>query len=364
MLEKALNFIREINEHGYDAYIVGGFVRDYVLGINSNDIDISTNATPKEIISIFEESCLPTEDYGSVTVIKYNIRFEITTFREEINYINNRKPAKIKYIDDLEKDLLRRDFTINSLCMGSDGKIIDLLHAMNDINKKVIRTIGDADRRFGEDCLRMLRAIRFATVLDFSLDDNVVAAIVNNKSLLKGLSYERKKEELDKIFSSNNYKRGIELLINLGLDKELELDNLSKAVVADNLIGIWSILNVVDKYPFSSNERELIRDINISMKIDNLDPYNLYTYGLYINSIAGQIKGIDKKDITEVYNALTIHKRSDLDITSEEILELLNIKPSKYLSEIYDDLVHNVIYKHINNDNKALKDYILKKYSL
>ena len=126
MLEVALKLLEEITARGFKAYIVGGFVRDYILGINSNDIDITTSATPKDIKEIFEDSCLPSEDYGSVTVIKKGIRFEITTFRKEIGYIDNRRPAEIKYIDDLYEDLLRRDFTINTICMDEKGEIVDL----------------------------------------------------------------------------------------------------------------------------------------------------------------------------------------------------------------------------------------------
>lgn len=363
MLGRALKFIREIESYGYKAYIVGGFVRDHILGLDSNDIDICTNATPKEIIDIFDDSCLPNEEYGSVTVIKYSTRFEITTFREEINYIDNRKPSKIKYVDDLEKDLLRRDFTINSFCMDKDGKIIDLLNAREDLNNRIIRTIGNAEERFEEDVLRILRAIRFATVLDFNLDDSVIQAIVNKKGLLKNLSRNRKKEELDKIFSSSNYIKGIDILINLGLDKELELYNLSKAKNADNPIGIWSILNVLDKYPFSSSERDLITKVNEVMDKDNLDAFTLYKYGLYVNSVAGQIKGIDKKDITEAYNNLPIYKKEEINITTDEILEILNKKPDKFLSDIYNDLVNNILYGKIGNNKTEIENYIRKNYS-
>ena len=247
MQEAALKFIKEINSHGYESYIVGGFVRDYLLGIESHDIDIATNATPKEIKEIFEDSCLPAEDYGSVTVISKGIRFEITTFRKDISYINNRRPAEVKYIDNLKDDLLRRDFTINAICMDESGQIIDLLSGKDDIEKKVIRTIGDANHKFEEDCLRILRAVRFATILDFDLDDDVVKAIYSYKYLLKNLSYYRKKEELDKIFTCSNSMKGIKLLLDLGLDVELELPNLKDVKNTDDLIAVWSILNVVDK---------------------------------------------------------------------------------------------------------------------
>ena len=128
MLNTALKLIKTIEEHGYIAYIVGGFVRDQLLGITSNDIDICTSARPSDIRNIFPNSCLPNEAYGSITVVIKNIRFEITTFRKEIRYLNNRKPIEFEYIDDLMEDLKRRDFRINTICMDKDGKVIDLLN--------------------------------------------------------------------------------------------------------------------------------------------------------------------------------------------------------------------------------------------
>ena len=278
MLEEALKLLKKITDHSYNAYIVGGFVRDYILGIESNDIDINTNATPKQIREIFEESCLPSEDYGSVTVIYKGIRFEITTFRKEIKYINNRKPVEIEYINNLYEDLIRRDFTINTLCMDQDGNIIDMLEGRKDIDNKLIVTVGDATSKFEEDALRILRAVRFATILDFKLSDEVIVGIENTKELLHNLSYFRKKEELDKIFTSSNYKNGIKLLLELGLDKELEIPNLKKVLDSNtsSLIGIWSILNVTDKYPFNKNELELIEMINQAVEFDNFNPMNLY----------------------------------------------------------------------------------------
>ena len=226
MLDIALKLIKKINDNGYQAYIVGGFVRDYILGIDSNDIDINTSATPKQIKEIFKDSCLPNEDYGSVTVINKGIRFEITTFRKEKAYIDNRRPTEIQYINDLYQDLLRRDFTINTLCMNEDGEIIDLLGGRKDIDNKIIRCVGNAEVRFEEDCLRILRAIRFATILDFNLDEDTTFAIIKCRKLLRNLSYYRKKDELDKIFTCPRAREGIDLLLRLGLDKYLDLYRL------------------------------------------------------------------------------------------------------------------------------------------
>ena len=362
MLKNALKLLEEINSVGYRAYIVGGFVRDYILGIDSNDIDVTTNATPKELKEIFGDDCFVSEDYGSVTINKKGIRYQITTFRKEIGYIDNRRPAEIKYIDDLYQDLLRRDFTINTICMNGDGEIIDYLGGQDDLKHKIIRTVGNASERFEEDALRILRAVRFATVLGFDLDPEVVEAIGKNKCLLKKLSYYRKKEELDKIFVSARAKEGIDLLLKLGLDKSLELENLDKVKATNSLIGIWSVLNVTDNYPFTSNEKELITSVNEVLKLNNLDPVALYKYGLYVNSVAGEIKGLDIKNISEAYNSLVIKSRKDLDITSEDIMNILDKEPGSYLSDIYNDLERAVLYHKISNQKGILLDYVKEHY--
>jgi len=219
MLNTALKLIKTIEEHGYIAYIVGGFVRDQLLGITSNDIDICTSARPSDIRNIFPNSCLPNEAYGSVTVVINNIRFEITTFRKEIRYLNNRKPIEFEYIDDLGEDLKRRDFRINTICMDKDSKIIDLLNGKDDLDKREINTVGDSIYKFSEDALRILRAVRFATNLNFSLSDEIKQAIIETKHYVRNLSYDRKKDELNKIFGSVNVRSGVSLLLELGLDK-------------------------------------------------------------------------------------------------------------------------------------------------
>ena len=364
MLEVALKLLKEITNNSYEAYIVGGFVRDHILGIESNDIDIATSATPKELKEIFEDILLPNEDYGSVTVIKNGIRFEITTFRREISYVNNRKPIEIEYINDLYDDLLRRDFTINTICMDEDGQIIDRLNGIKDLDNKIIRTVGFADERFREDSLRILRAIRFATVLDFNLDKDIEDAIISNKHLLRNLSYFRKKEELDKIFASSNYKKGIQLLLDFKLDEELEIPKLSRILDLDkvSLIGIWSILNVTDKYPFSKNEIELINDVNRALTMDNLDFMNLYHLGLYVNSVAAEIKGIDIKDVTETYASLTIKSKKDIDIKANDIVNILHKAPGKYIRDIYNDIEREILYNRLDNNKIVISDYISNKY--
>lgn len=363
MLKTALKLLEKIESHGFSAYIVGGFVRDYILGINSNDIDVTTNATPMDIKAIFQDAALPHEDYGSITVIIKSIRFEITTFRRELVYYNNRKPIEIEYIDDLLEDLKRRDFTINTLCMNKKGEVLDLLNGKEDIKNKVIRTVGNSYLKFQEDTLRILRAVRFATNLNFDLSKDVKKSILDTKHLLKYLSYDRKKQELDKIFTSKNVKKGIELLKELGLKEELGLDKLEQITSYDDVIGIWAILDVEDRYPFTANEKDQMKKIRTVLALDNLSPLVLYQYGLYANSIAGSLKGTMKKKITKAYNDLAIHSRSDIDVTSEELMSALNRKPGPFLKKIYDDLTSKILLGKLKNNKKKILQYCIQNYS-
>ena len=155
---------------------------------------ISVLALPSDIRNIFPNSCLPNEAYGSVTVVIKNIRFEITTFRKEIRYLNNRKPIEFEYINDLMEDLKRRDFRINTICMDQNKKVIDLLNGKQDLDKREVNTVGDSVYKFSEDSLRILRAVRFATILNFSLSKEVKNAILETRHYVRNLSYHRKKE--------------------------------------------------------------------------------------------------------------------------------------------------------------------------
>ena len=362
MNETALKVLKKIDSNGYKAYLVGGYPRDIYIGRDSMDFDICTNATPKQLKEIFGNSMLPSEEYGSVTLILNNIRFEITTFRKDIKYLNNRKPIEIEYVDNLIDDLNRRDFTMNTMCIDKNGILIDLLNGKEDIHNRIIRTVGNANMRIYEDCLRILRAVRFATTLDFKLDEDLKEAIKRHKDLLKNLSYYRKKEELDKIFSSPNSAKGIKLIKELGLDESLELSNLDNLITTTYLIGTWAQLDVLDKYSFNNTEKESIIAINELINKDILEYDNLYKYGLYISTIVGEIKDIDKALINERYNSLYIHNKTEIKIDAKEICELLDRKPGKYLKEIYNDLEYKLVNKLLENDKDKIKEYILDNF--
>ena len=360
MKELGLEILNKIYNYGYVAYIVGGFVRDGLLGIETNDIDITTNATPMELKNIFPNLEIGSSSYGSVKIIYENTRFDITTFREEDNYLDNRHPSNIQYVNDLKTDLLRRDFTVNTLCIDKDGNLVDLLDGKKDLDNHLLQTIIDSNTSFSRDALRILRAVRFASYLDFRLSDEIVDAIHKNKELLRKLSYERKKQELDKIFGSNKAKEGILLIKQLQLDEVLELTNLDRVKDYSDIVGIWAMINP-QGYSFSSNQKELINKINMVYDMDNLDNLILYKYGLYVNLIAGINKGIKKKDILEKFGNLPIKSRNDINISVKEMCEILNKKAGSFIGDIYIELENLILTGKMENNKVEIIEYIRRK---
>lgn len=361
MHEVAIKVLKVITDAGFKAYIVGGYPRDLYLGKTSVDVDICTNATPKEIKELFNDSVMPKQQYGGVTIVVGDIHFEITTFRKEIKYENNRFPVKIKYIDTLVDDLERRDFTINTLCLDDEGKYLDLLNAKKDIDSKIIKTVGNSDTKIKTDILRSLRAIRFATILNFELEESLKKSIKKYGYLLKKLSYYRKKDELDKIFSSPNASYGISLIKELELEKHLEI-NLDDIILTTSSLAIWAQLNVVSKYNFSNHEKDIINDVNNVLDLDLLDNHVLYKYGLYVCTLAGEIKQIDRKLIVEKYNELAIKDPNEIVIKGDDICNILNIKPSNYIKIILSDIENKIIDNELTNDLETLKEYVLANY--
>ena len=169
--------LKTLKENGYEAYFVGGFVRDRLLGLYSDDIDITTNALPDEVETCFKNVKQTGKKYGTVTVLIDSFKYEVTTFRFDGEYADGRRPDKVEFSKKLEDDLERRDFTINALVMDEDEVVRDLHDGKFDIENKIIRTINDPGKRFKEDALRMMRAIRFVSKLGFDIEDETLKAI-------------------------------------------------------------------------------------------------------------------------------------------------------------------------------------------
>lgn len=363
MLDKALEILKKLNESGYEAYIVGGYVRDSILKRKTNDIDICTSATPKEILEVFDNVIISDMHYGSVVIAYKGFNFDVTTFRKEIKYESNRKPVKIKYIKDLKKDLLRRDFTINTLCMNSRGEVLDILNIKNDLDTRTLRTVGNPRYRIKEDSLRILRCIRFATILDFEIESKTKYFLSKYGYLLKSLSMNRKKEELDKIFLSKNKEKGRRLLIELNLTNVLELNKLNNIILCTDLLGIWCQLEVDDIYPFTKYEKSQMKLLRELLKYEEIDNYALYKYGLYLCTVYSDIKGLSKRKLNTKYHELPITSRKDIQITGSEISNILNRKPGEYIKEIMEDIEKNILNNKLNNNLEELKKYIIAKYN-
>lgn len=361
-MEKIIfNVLDKLEKEGYESYIVGGYVRDVLLNKKGFDVDITTKAKPKEVVELFKEYDVKLHEYGNVSFEVENYKFDITTFRKDIKYKGNRKPESIEYIDSFEEDLLRRDFTINAICMNKNGNIIDLHEGKKDLKRKVIRSIGDPNKKMEEDALRILRAIRFASVYKFNINKDLKDAIMKNKELLKNLSYERKREELNKILCSKHKKYGIKLLKDLDLLEPLNIKNINYAYLTNDLIAIWAMITDED-YAFTKNEKELIKKIKSLMEEDINDPFVEYRYGSYCLSAVSDLKGLNTKKIMSNYDKLPIKDRNEIAISVEEICTILGKAPDSFLKKIFDDIEYLILKGILKNDKKVLTEYIKQVY--
>lgn len=210
--------VKRLEDSGFETYLVGGALRDKLLGEKIHDIDLTTRARPEQIMKIFSDMKLIDigKKFGTIKVIYKSEEFEITSFRAESFYKDKRHPDKISFSNTIEEDLKRRDFTINAMA-ERNGKIIDLFDGKKDLKDKIIRAVGNPYERIEEDYLRALRAVRFATVLDFEIEENLKNAIKNKKNNIEEISKERIRDEINKILLSKNPSKGIRLLEKLGL---------------------------------------------------------------------------------------------------------------------------------------------------
>jgi tRNA nucleotidyltransferase (CCA-adding enzyme) len=219
-LPKEVKYIlNKFIENNFEAYIVGGCVRDILLNFIPKDWDITTNAKPEKIMSLFQNTIPTGIKHGTVTVIIDDRPFEITTFRIDGKYSDNRHPDTVEFTTSLEDDLSRRDFTINAMAYNNESNLIDLFQGKVDLYNKLIRAVGSADKRFYEDSLRMLRAVRFSSQLSFKIENKTFKSIQNNANLITHISMDRIRDEFSKLLLSANPAAGIRTLKDTGLLK-------------------------------------------------------------------------------------------------------------------------------------------------
>ncbi len=206
--DEVIEILSRFHQKGFEAYAVGGCIRDLLLGESPKDWDITTSALPEETISVFSgEKTIPTGiAHGTVTLIWKDVPYEITTFRTDGTYSDHRRPDSVSFARSLEEDIARRDFTVNGLAAGADGTVIDFFGGVDDLKKKTIRAIGDPHRRFSEDALRILRALRFSSSLSFSIEPATEKALFDCTSLLTYVAKERVFAELKKLLLGDNVK--------------------------------------------------------------------------------------------------------------------------------------------------------------
>lgn len=369
----AINVLEKFNEAGYEAYFVGGCVRDYLLNDEFSDIDITTNALPDEVKQIFRKSIDTGIQHGTVTILVNGDSFEVTTFRTEDEYIDHRTPEKVEFVSDLKEDLDRRDFTINAMALDSKGKLYDYHCGEMDLRNKVIKTVNNPNERFFEDALRMLRAFRFSSKLGFEIEENTLKAIKNNAELIKFVSIERIVNEFRKLLTGRGNKRSLELLLDSKLNNYIPfLDEISKIIDFSNYTFCQSlyILSKINDISFEKlKELKLsnkeIKQIKIYEKI-NEDfssnvPLEIILYNYDVNDvtfIASYSNYCDKEDIEKI--KLPIKSFNDIAITSMEIISIIDKPAGPWIKEIIKKLEEDIILYKIDNTKKDILDFLMK----
>ncbi|MDT9337591.1 CCA tRNA nucleotidyltransferase [Clostridium perfringens] len=410
--------LEKFDSNGFEAFIVGGCVRDSLLNKKPQDYDITTNAFPEKIEELFDKTIPTGIKHGTVTVLIDKNPYEVTTYRIDGEYLNNRKPKDVKFVSNIEKDLSRRDFTINAMAYSPYLGFKDCFNGKEDLKNKLIRCVGDPDKRFSEDALRMLRAIRFSCQLNFKIEKLTAESIRKNFKLIKNISMERIQSEFTKIILSNDPDRGLMLLRKLGFSDFLveEFKNLKLINCYDLYDDIHDTYGLINSLPKklhvrlaglfykvfnSENAVEKCRTILKKLKYDNNtinDTCNLVEninsiscnmtrkkLKLLINSV-GTENIFDLLDLQKSYlsymdeydtECIDILKNrvsdilaskeplfiKDLSITGNDLITELNYKPGKNIGVILNFLLENVMQTPELNNKEDLLNLSKQFYS-
>lgn len=301
-IDSGANFIiEELEKNGFEGFVVGGCVRDTIMGRKPNDWDIATNARPEEVMDIFDKTIPTGVQHGTVTVLVDKIPYELTTYRIDGEYVDMRHPENVEFSKNIVDDLSRRDFTINAMAYNNSRGLVDEFGGIDDIEKKVIKCVGNPDKRFNEDALRMIRAIRFSAKLGFEIEENTYQSILKNASNIKCISIERINKELEETIKYDSERLG--LLNSIGISEwlfgvELEEENLSMAEKADDFLEEYNLYNKEEEELKNALKRMFVtrnigneklketlrklrysrRDIDITSKLYGVSKINNYSY--------------------------------------------------------------------------------------
>ncbi|WP_248621869.1 CCA tRNA nucleotidyltransferase [Enterococcus cecorum] len=385
--KKALPVIDKLNQAGYEAYFVGGSVRDCILNLPIHDVDIATSAFPAEIKEVFEKTIDVGIEHGTVLVLHQDESYEITTFRTESTYQDYRRPDHVDFVRSLEEDLKRRDFTINALALNAQGQIIDLFHGLEDLQNKRLKAVGIAAERFQEDALRMMRGLRFVSQLGFDLEEQTQTAITTHASLLSKISVERICIEFEKLLLGQNAQQAFQLFITTDCfkycpqlaDKHHFLQQMSEILrfPIQDLSVAWCLL--IDQLEIAikhqkaflkewklSNQRIhevlLLREALEIIKqrpLDVLDYYQLnetcLTQLFYIAPFYDL--ALSKESLLNQYRLLVIHSLKDLAINGNDLMQALNRRGGLWLKETLAHCERAVLLKEVANEREALLNY-------
>ena len=369
----AIDVLEKFNKAGYEAYFVGGCVRDFLLGCEFSDIDITTNALPKEVKTIFRKSIDTGIQHGTVTILVDGESYEVTTFRTEDDYIDHRTPEKVEFVSNLRDDLDRRDFTINAMALDSKGNLYDYHNGKKDLTNKIIKTVNNPNERFFEDALRMLRAFRFSSKLGFEIEDSTLDAIKKNAELIKFVSVERITNEFKKLLAGIGSKRSLELLLDSKLNTYIPFLSDIISFVDCSKYTFCQSLYILTKLNNISFEK--LRDLKLSNKeIKKIKEYErinlefldnrpleliLYKYDKDdIHFIIGYFGYYDKKKI-DIIN-LPISSFNDIAITSTEIISIIDKSPGPWMKEVTKKLEEAILLNKINNTENNIVDFLKK----
>lgn len=388
-LQKALNIIEKITEKTYEAYIVGGAVRDFIMGKDFNDIDIATNATPNIIKEIFADMNIDDTyaNLGSIVIRDNGLKFEITTFRTE-EYIKY-KLKKVHYSQGLSEDIKRRDFTINALALTTNLSIIDLVSGQRDLEKGIIRIIGPAKKRFEDDPSRILRGLHLMAKLGFDIDNATIKGMKKARSGLTSLGEYKINALIRKIITEKYGLKCLRVINDNNLFKDLPVyDAWVKVIIKgykklsfiDKMTILYLIMDgIPENTSHSHQELEQIKkliELTKNIMASFVTPIMVFDLGqdvlieadkvakFYVNFYRSKEKDIpkyksQKANIKKIYKKLVIHSPNQLDYTNRELLNVVG-DDIILISEIMRELIVKVINRELANNNFELRTEALK----
>ncbi|MBF7137190.1 CCA tRNA nucleotidyltransferase [Pediococcus pentosaceus] len=386
--EDARAVLQKIEDAGFDAFFVGGSVRDTLLNKPIHDVDIASSAYPAEIKHIFKKTVDTGIEHGTVMVIHDGEGYEVTTFRTESGYQDFRRPDQVTFVRSLKEDLMRRDFTINAFALKEDRTVIDIFDGLSDLEHKIIRAVGDPHERFHEDALRMMRAVRFASQLDFKIEAKTLKAIEENNMLLGKISVERILVEFEKMMLGIKPNRGLEDMLTTKLnkycpgfkDRSKELDQLTKypLELLENPEQVWTMiawslkLTPQEVMPFLKQwktSNDLIKNVSATLQVLSMDKNDqnerlaLFNAGEanVVNAIrVAQILGMNREAWLDTYQNLQIKDTHEMAITGKELIQKGIIKPGPQMGQVLNRLKLMVINDELKNESLALLNAVNK----